>query len=298
MRGIANWTAVVVPAWLFAIVPLAAAQESGAVRGAVTLGQEQIPLTHVYAREVQQLPEMALEGRPMHQIAVIVSDRPIPDNMPKTSFSMSQMAAAGQIRGLTFDLDAETGAILGGNAYLGAEYFPQFFSQTGGSDYFQVEGFSFAGGELKARMRSAEPQDLLGSESAATTYGFDTTVTVPVAPAPKLLQTLEGDAAQKSEQRAAFKKFLDALAAGDVAAAKAGIVANHPGQQMMTAEGLPQVKIMLLAGYSDADAFLADLKKVFLYETRAILFFSAADGSSSTSMTMAREDGAWKLGGE
>ncbi len=91
---------------------------------------------------------------------------------------------------------------------------------------------------------------------------------------------------------------IDALVAGDVAAAKAGIVANHPGQQMMTAEGLPQVKMMLLAGYSDADAFLADLKKVFLYETRAILFFSAADGSNSTSMTMAREDGAWKLGGE
>ena len=241
---------------------------------------------------------MALEGRPMHQIAVIVSDRPIPDDMPKTSFAMSQMAAAGQIRGLTVDLDAETGAILGGNAYLGAEYFPQFFSQTGGSDYFQVEGFSFAGGELKARLRSAEPQELLGSESAATTYGFDTTVTAPVAPAPKLLQTLEGDAAQKSEPRAAFKKFLDALVAGDVATAKAGIVANHPGQQMMTAEGLPQVKMMLLAGYSDADAFLGDLKKVFLYETRAILFFSAADGSSSTSMTMAREDGAWKLGGE
>jgi len=31
---------------------------------------------------------------------------------------------------------------------------------------------------------------------------------------------------------------------------------------------------------------------------RAVLFFSAADGSSSTSMTMAREGGAWKLGGE
>jgi hypothetical protein len=298
MRGIANWAAIVIPAWLCAAILPSAAQESGAAQGALMLGQENIPLTHVYAREVQQLPELALEGRPLHQISVIVTDRPIPDNMPKTSFAMSQMASAGQIRGLSIDLDAETGAILGGNVYLGAEYFPQFFSQTGGSDYFRVEGFSFAGGELKARLRAAEPQDLLGSESAASTYGFDATVTAAVAPAPKLLQTLQGDAARNSEPRAAFKKFLDALAAGDVAGAKAGIVANHPGQEMMTAEGLPQVKIMLLAGYADADAFLADLKKVFLYETRAILFFSAADGSSSTSMTMAREGGAWKLGGE
>lgn len=298
MRGNPVSVAAVIFAWLFAAVLPAAAQESGAVQGALTLGQEQIPLTHVYAREVQQLPEMALEGRPLHQIAVIVTDRPIPDSMPKTSFAISQMASAGEIRGLTVDLDAATGAILGGNAYLGAEYFPQFFSQTGGSSFFQVGGFSLAGGELRARLRSAEPQELLGSEGAASTYGFDATVTAAVAPAPQLLQTLEGDAAQKSEPSAAFKRFLDALAAGDVAAAKAGIVANHPGQGMMTAEGLPQVKIMLLAGYADANAFLADLKKVFLYETRAILFFSARDGSSATSMTMALEDGAWKLGGE
>ena len=182
MRGIANWAAIVIPAWLCAVAVPSAAQESGAAQGALMLGQENIPLTHVYAREVQQLPELALEGRPLHQISVIVTDRPIPDNMPKTSFAMSQMASAGQIRGLSIDLDAETGAILGGNAYLGAEYFPQFFSQTGGSDYFQVEGFSFAGGELKARLRAAEPQDLLGSESGVSTYGFDATVTAAVTP--------------------------------------------------------------------------------------------------------------------
>ena len=52
------WAAIVIPAWLFAVVLPAAAQESGAVQGALTLGQEQIPLTHVYAREVQQLPEI------------------------------------------------------------------------------------------------------------------------------------------------------------------------------------------------------------------------------------------------
>jgi hypothetical protein len=97
---------------------------------------------------------------------------------------------------------------------------------------------------------------------------------------------------------AAFRKFLDALESGDVVAAKSGIVANHPGQDMMTAEGIPQVKMMLLAGYADASAFLADLQKVYVYETRAILFFSSAAGNSSTSMTMALEDGAWKLGGE
>jgi hypothetical protein len=37
--------------------------------------------------------------------------------------------------------------------------------------------------------------------------------------------------------------------------------------------------------------------KIFVYETRAILLLSAADGSTTTSMTMARENGAWKLGG-
>jgi len=39
MRGIANWTVVVIPAWLFAVVLPAAAQESGAAQGALTLGQ-------------------------------------------------------------------------------------------------------------------------------------------------------------------------------------------------------------------------------------------------------------------
>jgi hypothetical protein len=32
--------------------------------------------------------------------------------------------------------------------------------------------------------------------------------------------------------------------------------------------------------------------KIFVYETRAILLLSAADGSTTTSMTMARENGA------
>jgi len=272
--------------------------DGGKVEGVLHLGDENIPLTHVYAREVEQIPEMTMEGRPPRQLTVILADRAMPADMPSTSFAMSQLASAGNIRGVTVDLDPATGAILGGNVYLGPAYYSQFFSQSG-TGSFPVEGFSFAGGQLKASLHSAEPQEILGSaEGGPATYSFNATVTAPVAPGPKLLETLEGDAARGSEPAISFAKFLNAVATGDVAGARAGIAAAHPGQEMMTAAGLPQVKMMLLAGYADAKAFLADLKKAYIYDTRAVLFFSAAGGNSSTSMAMAREDGAWKLGAE
>jgi len=69
---------------------------------------------------------------------------------------------------------------------------------------------------------------------------------------------------------------------------------DHPARAMLTAEGLPQVKQMLLVGAPDGAAFPAGLQKVYLFDSPADLVFRT-DGSFSI-MFMIKEGGAWKLG--
>lgn len=271
----------------------AMAQDAGKADGAIKLGDQTIALTHAYAREEVLIPEMLYEGDPARRLIIVVADRELPPAASESA--VLQMGMAGELHGIIIRLDPTSGGVLNGNVILGANQNPQFLSQTAGAGFYPTRDFKTAGGRVSARVSRAEPEQVMSAEGGSTqTYSFDVAFSAAVAPAPILVATAEGDAARASEPAKAFKQFLDAVVAGDAAGAQAAVAAAHPARAMLTAEGLPQLKEMLLAGAPDAVTFMAGLVKVYLYEGRAELVFEGSGGVSV--MVMVREEGAWKLG--
>jgi hypothetical protein len=276
-----------------AVAATAMARERGTVDGALRIGDETVALTHVYAREMRAIPEMVSRGRPAQRLSLLLLDRPLPADGPTAAPFLSQLLAHGQSRGLVVELDPLTGAVIGGNAVLAPRRDPQVLTQTPGAVFLRTEGFAVSGGMVRGRIRS-EPDEIVGPDGGpGGSYSFDVSLSAPVEPAPRPVATLEDDRAQASAPAQSFAQFLGAVVAGDVDGVRAGI-ASHRCRSMVTPEVLPQFRAMLLAGRPDAATLLADLRKVYLYETRADLFFESAVGG--TAVPMVHEFGAWKLG--
>jgi hypothetical protein len=64
--------------------------------------------------------------------------------------------------------------------------------------------------------------------------------------------------------------------------------------QKLAAAALGLAIASTATAHDGAATLLADLRKVYLYETRADLYFESPVGG--TAVPMVQEDGAWKLG--
>jgi hypothetical protein len=277
----------------------AAAQEAGKADGTFTLDAQATPLTHAYARGVRNIPEMRLEGTPETQVIVMLVDRALSAEMAVSDMAVSQIGLGGGVRGIVLRFDPGTGAILSGRTVLPEAEMPQFFTNVSDPEVAAAltEGFKLADGRLAARAYSPRPNEVFhpeGSEGPKS-WQFDVSFEAPVTPAPKLVATLEGKAAQDSEPAAALRRFIDAVVAGDVAGARAGVVSNHPGLATLTPEGMGQMREMLLGGAPDSAAVMAELKKIYIYEASAVALFQGEANGTST-LPLAKENGAWKLG--
>ncbi len=290
----------IIVATLLALASFAApapAQEAGKATGTLALDEQVTGLTHAYARELRDIPEMQLEGRPETQIVVILVDRALPPDAAGNDMAVSQLGLTGGARGVVLTFDPRSGQILSGRSVVSQAEAPQFFSNVGDPAVAMAlsENFKLDGDRVAARAFSPRPNEVLSMDgSGPSSWRFDATFEAPVAPAPPLTATLEGEAARSSGPGQAVARFIEAVATADMDGVLAGTVAEHPARTMLTPEGMAQMKDMLLASGADPAAFLAGLGKVYVYGDHAVVLIT--EGNGWTTMPVLREGDAWKLG--
>jgi hypothetical protein len=271
----------------------ALAVDVGTAAGALVLDDQAVHLTKAYAREEHVIPELDV-GDPNPHIAVILVDRELPDAATRSELALVQLASSEAIVGLVLEIDPGTGKVFAGKSFLPEGGNPQFFTQTPGSEKVGDDGFKFAAGRASGHVHTFRPVDVINQDgTVAGSYSFDASFDAQVTPAPKLLATLAGDQARASDPARAIRRYLEAVARGDLAAIRASLAKDHPFAAMVTAENLPAMKQEVLGPYADAPAMMADLQKVYVYQAEAQLFFKGAQGG--TVMPMVLEDGVWKI---
>lgn len=281
---------------LLALAGPALGSEPGSAKGTVTVGDQATPLSHVYAWEETDIPEMRFGDSPERRIVLLVLDRALPEGSRADMGSAVQLAIAGELRGVYLDLDAASGTPHDGALLARPEENPNSFTILGDGSDVVVENFMYENGKLSLASRSVKPLDLydFSGTGGPSSFTFEAALEAPVEPAPRLVATLEGDAASGSDQAAAVKALLEAVEAEDAGKIRAAVLSDQPGAEMLeTPEGIAQFKSMIL-GEGDAAAQMAKLAKIYVYETHAVVLFKEQDGWSSTPVT--QEDGRWKLG--
>ena len=271
----------------------ALAGDGGTAAGTLTRDGQAVKLTKAYARELHVIPELDV-GNPNPQIVVILVDCALPQTATRSELALVQLASTGAIVGLLVEIDPATGDLFAGKSFLPQGGNPQFFTQSPGSGNFASNGFKLAAGHASGHVHTTQPVDVTNPDgTTAGSYSFDATFDAPVVPAPKLLATLAGDQARASDPARAIRRYIDAVAKGDLAGIKASLAADHPFAAMVTAENLPDMKQEILGPYADATAMMADLQKAYIYLSDAELFFKGAQGG--TVMPMVLETGVWKV---
>lgn len=265
----------------------------GTAGGALVVDDQAVHLTKSYAREERVIPELDV-GDPNPQIAVILVDRELPEAATHSELALVQLASTNAIVGLALEIDPATGKVFAGKSFLPQGGTPQFFTQISGSEKVADDDFRLSAGRVSGHIHTFRPVDVINQDGTLTgSYSFDATFDTPVVPAPILLSTLVGDQARASDPARAIRRYLEAVAGGDLAAIKASLARDHPFAAMVTAENLPEMKQEVLGPYADAPAMMADLQKAYIYQAEAQLFFKGAQGG--TVMPMVLEDGVWKI---
>ena len=276
----------------------AVAAEAGTADGSLRLDKAQTVLTHAYALEVVELPEMRMEDWPERTITLILTDRPMPEGKRVDDMAAMQLAVDGQMRGLVLEIDPATGQVRSGRTLLPQQELPQFFSVAGDPPSVALAGFAEdkAKGTVTGKVKTTSPMEVVNfdNEPGPKTYTFNIMFSASVIPAPKLVATIEGDKAKASDQGQALKRFLEAVAAGDPDALKAAVTKDHPALTMLNPEGMAQIKEMIFSDGGSVDEIYGKLVKVYVFENGATALLRHTDGWSS--YPLAREGGQWKLG--
>ncbi len=271
----------------------ASAADAGSAAGALSVGNQSVRLTTAYAREEREIPELNV-GDPDPHIVVILVDRTLPEAATRSELALVQLASTGAVAGLVVDINPANGNIFAGKSFLPQGGNPQFFTQTPGSDNFASDSFKLAAGHASGHVHTSQPVDVTNPDGTTWgSYSFDATFDAAVVPAPELLATVAGDQARASDPARAIRRYLEAVAKGDLAAIKASLASDHPFAAMVTADNLPEMRQEVLGPYADASAMMADLQKVYLYQAQAQLFFKGTEGG--TVMPMVLEGGVWKV---
>ena len=151
--------AALLAVFLLAFAGPALASEAGSATGTVTVGDQATPLTHVYAWEEIDIPEMRFGDSPERRIVLLVLDRPLPANARADMGSAVQLAIKGELRGIYLDIDAATGTPHNGALLARPEENPTSFTILGDGSDVVVENFHYEGGKLELASRSVKPLD-------------------------------------------------------------------------------------------------------------------------------------------
>lgn len=284
-------------------LPPAQAQTAGAVEGALMLDDQPTPLTHAYVIEVNELPEMRFGDGPSRYLTLLLVDRPLPEGRKPSDMTAHQLSFEGALRGVGLDINAETGEVMSGRTLLPAAERPQFFSVVtiNSEPMVVLENWKEADGRLSGHLRTPEPMEVVnfdGSAGGPTSFTFEATFDAAIIMAPKVTQTLEGDAARQGPQAAALQSFMEAIAAKDMEAIRESVADDDPMREMLTAEDVEMMHTMMLdEGRRKPEDLLALITRVYVYDNgSAVAVLKHSDTETSTFPLTQQANGGWKMG--
>ena len=211
----------------------------------------------------------------------------------------NQLSIEGALRGVGLDINTETGEVMSGYTMLPEAERPQFFTvmTTDTEPMVVLEDWAAADGRLHGHLRTPKPLDVFnfdGGTGGPTSYTFEATFDAAIIAAPKVLETLEGDAARQGPQAEALLRFIEAVASRDLAAIKETISIGDPLREQVTAENVDMMNSMMFEGGKQPADVLALVTKVYVFDDGvAVLRHSETETSTFPLM---QDNGTWKMG--
>lgn len=278
------------------------ADMAGTADGALKLDDQPTALTHAYVIEVNEIPEMHFGDGPTRYLSVMLTDRPFPDGQKPSEMTAHQLSFTGNLRGVGLDVDPATGEVMNGRTLLPQAEGPQFFTviTMGAEPMVMLEDWAEAEGRLHGHVRTPEPMEVVnfdGDPNLPNAFTFEATFDAEIIAAPKLTETLEGDAARQGPHAEALGRFLEAIAAKDMAAIKDAVATGDPMRDQVTAEDIEMMNSMMFEdGQKQPADILAALTKIYLFDDgTAVVVLQHGENETST-FPLAQDSGTWKMG--
>jgi hypothetical protein len=290
----------------FAAIALASssalADMAGTADGTLNLDDQPTPLTHAYVIEVNELPEMHFGEGPTRYLRLLLTDRPFPEGRKPTDMAAHQLSFEGALRGIGLEINTDTGEVMSGRTLLPQAERPQFFTVVtmNAEPMVVLEDWAEADGRLRGHLRTPEPLEVVnfdGSAGGPTAFTFDATFDAAIIAAPKLVETLEGDAARQSPQASAVLRFIEAIASKDLAAIKDAVATGDPMREVLTAEDVEMMNSMMLEdGQKQPADVVAVLSKVYVFDNDSAVVVLKHSETETSTFPLARDSGTWKMG--
>lgn len=298
----ALWLNLCLGAAALALCPAAArADMAGTAEGALNLDDSPTALVHAYVVEEIEIPEMQFGDGPARTYNVLLTDRPFPEGFKPSGMAAHHLSFEGRLRGVGFEVDPETGAVMSGRTLLPAAEGPQFFTviAMGTEPMVVLENWAEAGDRLRGHVRTPEPLEVVnfdGDPNLPAAFTFAATFDAAILRAPKLVETLEGDAARSSAQLSGLRRFIDAIAARDLEAIKAAVAAGDPMAEALTAEDVEMMNAMMFDSAENTDGVLANLSKVYVFDNGSAVVVLQHGEGGTTTFPLRDDGGTWKMG--
>lgn len=273
---------------------------SGTVTGEMRLGDQVIPLTHVYVMEPFVLPDAPPDPEVARRLIVILADRPYPGDISPTSIDPFKAGRDDSYSGLHLEFDRGDGRLLFAQTSRAAGTASIPVSLSGIA--ITVERFELVGGTAivsvnTGPLKHANPVvpgskivivrgtalEYPGSDprgASARKYGFDFSATFasPIQPAPRLLKTLFGYQARTSDIAQSYAAILEQERQNRIAEIKQQLVefdllAADMNLDQVARDKARQEMFARLPDAKDLSDRMARLEKIYVYQTNAVLRF-------------------------
>jgi hypothetical protein len=279
---------------LFPVVMMAAA--SSAVSGWLEVKGKRVALGHVFAA----MAEDTLEGGGKERVEVLLSDKPVPEELRKAtdewSFWAGGQARKGELHGVILYINPETkewnsGQFLSRRGLM-------FFSHTVSSPELRQLIFTSAAaaaGVIAGKVATKKAQQ--GLDESDGEWRVEAEFRCPIIARPAVTGSLTGAAARDSAPYKAVQAYLQACQKKDLDAIKKAVNAATLAEleQMIAAQGKKALLDMLAE--ATAETLKMTLTKVTVRgDSAEIAFADPKDSSSQQVMNAVLEKGVWKLG--
>ncbi len=279
------------------LFPLAmVAAESGVVSGWLEVKGRRVALGHVFAAMAAD----TLEGEGKERVEVLLSDKPVPEELRKAtdewSFWAAGQARKGELHGVILYINPETkewnsGQFLSSRGLM-------FFSHTVTSPELKQLIFKSAvtrEGEVAGRAVTTKAQQ--GMDEGDGEWRLEAEFRCPIIARPAVTASLTGAAARDSAPYKAVQAYLQACQKKDLDAIKRSVDAATLAEleQMVAAQGKNAV-IDLLAEMT-AEAHKMTLTRVTVRgDSAEVAFADPKEPSSKLVMNAVLEKGVWRFG--
>ncbi len=280
----------------------ARADMAGTAEGALMLDDRPTALTHAYVIEVSEIPEMQFGDGPARTYSVLLTDRPFPDGQTPSDMAAHRLSFEGNLRGIGFEVNPETGEVSSGRTLLPEAEGPQFFTviTMNALPMVVLEDWAEADGHLRGHVRTPEPMDVVnfdGDPDLPAAFTFDATFDAAIIRAPQLVETLEGDAARQGPHAAAVLRFVEAIAAKDMAAIRDAVAAGDPMLDQLTEGDLEMMNSMMLEdGQMQPADMVALVTKVYVFDNASAVVVLQHSDTETSTFPLAQDGDGWKIG--